>query len=82
MSIKAYFDFITSITGIESQLNMPNRKKAADKNENDCSTNSYPIPQYKRGKCFKTVSLLANFSAYMFLGNMLWTEAPQFTITC
>ena len=39
MSIKAYFDFITSITGIESKLNMPNRKKAADKNENDCSTN-------------------------------------------
>lgn len=55
MPIKVYFDFITSITGIDSKLNMPNRKKAADKNENDCSINSYPIPQYKRGKCFKTV---------------------------
>ena len=56
MPIKVYFDFITSITGIDSKLNMPNRKKAADKNENDCSINSYPMPQYKRGKCFKTVS--------------------------
>lgn len=56
MPIKVYFDFITSITGIDSKLNMPNRKKAADKNENDCSINSYPITQYKRGKCFKTVS--------------------------
>lgn len=81
MPIKVYFDFITSITGIDGKLNMPNRKKAADKNENDCSINSYQFHNIKRENVLR-LSVIANFSAYMFLGNMLWTDAPQFTITC
>lgn len=35
-----------------------------------------------KGENVLRLSFIANFSAYMFLGNMLWTDAPQFTITC